>query len=193
MDRRIVLVGDRGGGELVSSGQSSLGRGWRRTGLSPACGTGGLRGSDQPGADCCGGGGAARGLVPLAVSRLGLLRSYRISFVALAASGPLWVAAGRSLPALTAWACLLGAGYGAFVGLSPAVAADVLGTAALGRRLGALYTSAGVGALAGPLFAGAAIEMTGGYLAAIALAASAGAVDALAVRSSSNVVFGIGC
>ena len=85
----------------------------------------------------------------------------------------------------------------AFAGLLRAISRDLAVKGGdrrrLGRCLGALYTSAGVGAPLGPLFAGAAIDMTGGYLAAIVIAATAGVVGALAVRSSLQIVSGTGC
>lgn len=122
---------------------------------------------------------AGRLLVPIAARRLGLLRAYRAALLSLGGSAVIWLGAGTSWPALIAFAGIFGAAYGAFGALSPVVAAELLGATALGRGFGALYMSAGVGALAGPPLAGSTIDATGGYDAAIGLTATAGLAGAL--------------
>jgi MFS family permease len=124
---------------------------------------------------------AGRLLIPTAVRRRGLLGSYRTTMLMLATSGALWLGTGGTLPALILLAFVLGSAYGAFVALSPAVAMQLLGVTALGRRLGTLYTSAGIGALAGPTLAGATIDITGGYTAASGLVITAAVAATLAL------------
>jgi len=51
--------------------------------------------------------------------------------------------------------------------LSPVAMAGIFGLEGLGGVLGVQYTSAGVGALIGPIAAGAIIEATGSYTVAI--------------------------
>jgi MFS family permease len=49
---------------------------------------------------------------------------------------------------------VLGLSYGGFIALSPVVTAERFGLVGLGGVLGTLYTSAGIGTLAGPPIAG---------------------------------------
>lgn len=84
----------------------------------------------------------------------------RASFALMAVSFVLWYLADSSLAMLTLFVIVLGVGYGGFIALSPAVVAALFGTADLGAILGALYTAAGVGGLAGPPLAGELIDRT---------------------------------
>tara|TARA_B100001142_G_C14151108_1_gene584577 strand:+ start:214 stop:621 length:408 start_codon:yes stop_codon:yes gene_type:complete len=90
----------------------------------------------------------------------------------------IWLLAGGNYILLLAFAALLGVGYGGYVALSPVAAAGIFGLQGLGGVLGVLYTSAGIGALIGPIAAGAVIDATGSY--SIAIIASI-IVSALAV------------
>lgn len=101
--------------------------------------------------------------------RLGRVRTYRACFFVMGASFAIWFAA-PSLPWLVVFTVVLGFGYGGFIALSPAVAAELFGVTGLGSLLGVLYTSAAFGTLVGPPAAGAIIDATGGYRPAIALA-----------------------
>ena len=78
-----------------------------------------------------------------------------------------WLIAGANYPLLLLFAALLGVGYGGFVALSPVAMAGIFGLEGLGGVLGIQYTSAGVGALIGPIAAGAIIDATGSYTVAI--------------------------
>ena len=78
-----------------------------------------------------------------------------------------WLIAGANYPLLLLFAGLLGVGYGGFVALSPVAMAGIFGLEGLGGVLGVQYTSAGVGALIGPVAAGAIIDATGSYTVAI--------------------------
>ena len=107
--------------------------------------------------------------------RLGAVRAYKGSFLAIAASYPLWLFS-TGYPGLVAFAVVFGVAYGGFIALSPAVMAHLFGTATMGRLVGLLYTSAGIGALVGPPLAGLTVDKTGSYRwgigAAMALAAA---------------------
>jgi len=81
----------------------------------------------------------------------------------------IWLLAGGSYPALVTFTIVMGIGYGGFIALAPAVAATLFGTVGLGTILGALYTAAGFGGLAGPPLAGAVIDGVS-YAAAIVMA-----------------------
>ncbi len=101
--------------------------------------------------------------------RAGVVRLYQASFLVLALSYGIWLAA-ASYPVMVAFALVMGAGYGGYVALSPAVIAHLFGTNRMGTVLGALYTSGGIGAMAGPPLVGLIIDRTGSYRIAIAAA-----------------------
>jgi MFS family permease len=99
--------------------------------------------------------------------RLGRIRTYQACFFTMAASYGLWLVSQSFLP-LLAFALVMGVGYGGFIALSPAVIADLFGTAGMGGVVGVQYTGAAVGALVGPIAAGRLIDATDGYAWAIA-------------------------
>ena len=101
--------------------------------------------------------------------RAGAVRLYQASFLVLALSYGIWLAA-SSYPMMVAFALVMGAGYGGYVALSPAVIAHLFGTNRMGTVLGALYTSGGIGAMVGPPLVGLIIDRTGSYRVAIACA-----------------------
>jgi MFS family permease len=101
------------------------------------------------------------------VSRVHL---YQSTFVIVGLSFLIWLFASRSFTLLMVYAIMLGSGYGGFIVLSPAVAAEIFGLAGLGTILGATYTAAGVGGLLGPTIAGYLIDKTAGFTAAITAA-----------------------
>lgn len=101
--------------------------------------------------------------------RVGVVRLYQASFLVLALSYGLWLIA-ASYPMMVAFALVMGAGYGGYVALSPAVIAHLFGTQRMGSLLGVLYTSGGIGAMAGPPLVGLIIDRTGSYRVAIAAA-----------------------
>jgi MFS family permease len=105
-------------------------------------------------------------------ARAGLIRLYQLCFLALGLSFTIWLGA-RSYSLLVVFALTMGASYGGYVALSPAVMAELYGTARLGVVLGVLYTSCGMGALIGPPLAGVIIDRTGGYGWAIGFATAA--------------------
>ena len=111
--------------------------------------------------------------------RIGRIRTYRMCFVVIGLSFAIWLVA-PSYPWLVLFAIVMGGGYGGFVALSPAVAAEVFGVSGLGRLIGVLFTGAGVGALAGPPLAGLVIDAHG-YRWAIAASMVVALVGALAL------------
>jgi MFS family permease len=98
--------------------------------------------------------------------RLGSVRTYRACFLVMSLSYLVWFAT-TTYPWLLAFAVLFGVAYGGFIALSPAVMADIFGTRAMGRLVGLQYTSAAIGALAGPPLAGLVIDATDSYRWAI--------------------------
>ena len=104
--------------------------------------------------------------------RAGVVRLYQGSILVLALSYGIWLAA-DSYAAMVVFALVMGAGYGGYVALGPAVMAHLFGTQRLGAVIGVLYTSGGFGAMIGPPLAGMIIDRTGSYRMAIACALGA--------------------
>ncbi len=92
---------------------------------------------------------------------LPLMRLYQLSFTIMGLSYLIWLFAGDNYPVLVIYTLVMGTSYGGFIALSPAVAAELFGLAGLGGVLGALYTAAGIGGLAGPPLAGLLIDDAG--------------------------------
>jgi MFS family permease len=115
-----------------------------------------------------------------AADRLGPVTAFRVSMAILLLSYVLWLVA-PGYPLLAAFALALGLGYGGWVALSPSVMAELFGPEGLGGSVGALYTSAGIGALLGPPFAGFLVDVTGDYRPAIAAAIGLSAASLLLV------------
>jgi MFS family permease len=111
---------------------------------------------------------------------VGVVRLYQASFLTLATSYVLWLLSG-SYWMLVVFTLVMGTGYGGYVALGPAVAANIFGIRRLGALLGMLYTSSGLGALAGPPLAGMIIDHTGSYRGAIAFALGAAVLSFLAL------------
>lgn len=103
---------------------------------------------------------AGRLVLGTVADRVGRIRTYRACFGVMALSYGIWLVA-PSYPWLVVFAVVMGAAYGGFIALSPAVAADVFGTIYLGGLIGFLYTGAGLGALIGPPLAGEVIDAHG--------------------------------
>ena len=101
--------------------------------------------------------------------RAGVVRLYQASFLVLALSYSIWMVA-NSYSTMVVFALVMGAGYGGYVALSPAIVAHLFGPHRMGTVLGALYTSGGFGAMVGPPLVGMIIDRTGSYRIAIAAA-----------------------
>jgi len=99
--------------------------------------------------------------------RFSRIHLYQSTFMIVALSFLVWLFSSHSFTLLVVYAVLLGAGYGGFIVLSPAVAAEIFGLLGLGTILGAIYTAAGIGGLLGPTLAGWLIDKSGGYNTAI--------------------------
>lgn len=112
---------------------------------------------------------------------LGLRRSYVASTLALAAAMLAWlVLPVPPLACLLAVGFALGAAFGVFVGLSPALIADRFGQRSLTTIIGVIYTGGGVGALLGPWLGGRTFDATGSYHAAALGGAAVAALAAVA-------------
>ncbi|MBW2365018.1 MAG: hypothetical protein JRF25_08110 [Deltaproteobacteria bacterium] len=72
--------------------------------------------------------------------KISRIRLFQTTFFLVALSFSLWLLASKSYIMLVAFAVVLGAGYGGFIALSPAVAAELFGLIGLGSILGAMYT-----------------------------------------------------
>ena len=108
------------------------------------------------------GGSSILGRIGLGVlgDRLGRVRTFQACFLAMALSYFIWLPS-KSFWPLLAFAVVMGVGYGGFIALSPAVIADLFGTAGMGGVVGLSYTAAGVGGLIGPIAAGRVIDRFG--------------------------------
>jgi MFS family permease len=112
--------------------------------------------------------------------RMGRRTSLAATFVGMILTILLWL--GGPYPVLlVCFALVFGVFYGGFVALLPSVVMDYFGGRNVSAIIGALYTSAGVGTLFGPTFAGYAFDVTGSYTAPILAAALANALAAVCV------------
>ena len=94
--------------------------------------------------------------------RVGLIRLYQAAVLALGLSYFIWLAA-HSYPMMVLFALAMGASYGGYVALAPAVVAELFGVAGMGVVLGTLYTSTALTTLFGPPIVGAIVDRTGSY------------------------------
>lgn len=104
----------------------------------------------------------------LTAGKLGIVRVYQATFFCLGLSFLVWLIGGGAYAVLVVFAIFMGTAYGGFIALLPAVMATKFGTVGLGSVLGAMYTAAAVGGLAGPPVAGVMIDKWG-YEPTIAL------------------------
>lgn len=137
--------------------------------------------------------GLASLLGRLALGALGtvlpLMRLYQISFTVMGFSYLIWLFAGDNYTLLVIYSLVMGSSYGGFIALSPAVAAELFGLAGLGGVLGALYTAAGIGGLAGPPLAGLLIDDAGYRLTiVVAMAVALSSVPLLVAAGRARVV-----
>ena len=137
--------------------------------------------------------GLASLLGRLALGALGtvlpLMRLYQISYTVMGLSYLIWLFAGDNYTLLVIYSLVMGSSYGGFIALSPAVAAELFGLAGLGGVLGALYTAAGIGGLAGPPLAGLLIDDAGyRFTIVMAMAAALLSVPLLIAASRARAV-----
>lgn len=112
--------------------------------------------------------------------RVGSYRLFVASFILMMMSHSLWLIADGHYWFLVIYTVVLGIGYGGFIVLGPAVAADLFGLDGLGGVLGTLYTSAGGGSLLGPPIAGLLFDSFGSS-AAIMFAMAMGLCSTVAI------------
>ena len=97
----------------------------------------------------------------------------------LGASMLLWLAAG-GYPALALFALWMGTSYGGIVSLMPAMCMDLFGARAVSSIIGALYTGAALGNIAGPWLAGRMFDASGSYASVIVACTGLSALATLA-------------
>lgn len=100
--------------------------------------------------------------------RVGRRLALACTFGAMALTLLFWLAATERW-SLVVFALVFGAAYGGFVALVPALTTDYFGGRNAGGILGALYTGAAIGALAGPTLAGAVYDARNSYTLPILL------------------------
>jgi MFS family permease len=105
--------------------------------------------------------------------RTGTIRAFQLTVITLGLSFAIWLAF-PAYAGLVVFAIVLGLGYGGWVALSPSVIAELFGAEGMGGTVGFLYTSAAIGALLGPPFAGLIVDRTGSYVTAIVVALALG-------------------
>lgn len=94
--------------------------------------------------------------------RLGRRRSLMGSYAGMGITLVWWLAA-TEFWSLAIFAVFFGIAYGGFVALLPALTSDYFGARNAGGIIGILYSSAGIGALIGPVVAGAIYDARGSY------------------------------
>jgi MFS family permease len=116
--------------------------------------------------------------------RMGRSRTLVLMQASMGASMLLWNAAG-GYTALALFALWFGLSYGGIVSMLPALCMDLFGARAVSSIIGALYTSAALGNLLGPVVAGAVFDKTGSYGPAIWACI---ALSALATLASARLI-----
>lgn len=94
--------------------------------------------------------------------RFGVVGVYRGALAIMPFAFAIWLFADGSYPLLVAFAAVLGVSYGGFVALAPAVLIETAGVESLGRKMGVVFLSFGLGGLIGPPAAGALSDATSG-------------------------------
>lgn len=102
--------------------------------------------------------------------RVGVVGVYRGALAVQPVAFLIWLVAGGSYPLLVLFATVLGISYGGFVAIAPAVIIEQAGVESLGRKMGVVFLSFGLGGLIGPPAAGAIADATSGRTAPIAIA-----------------------
>lgn len=112
-------------------------------------------------------------------SRLGALRLMQLTIIVQPVVYLAWLFASDSLVILAVFALALGVAYGGFVAISPEVAIVLFGAQNVGRLMGLLFLSFGVGGLLGPPIAGWVADESGQrpvIIAVVLIVAAAAAV-----------------
>jgi len=111
--------------------------------------------------------------------RLGALRVVQLAMFLQPLCYLLWLAFGDTVTGLAIFALLLGTAYGGFVALIPETSIVLYGTEELGRTMGLLFLSFGVGGLIGPPIMGAIADGPGQRAAIIAITIVAAVATAI--------------
>lgn len=124
------------------------------------------------------------------VRRVGALRLLQSTLLVQLGAYVVWFFAGGTVPVLVCFVVLLGASYGGFVSLAPEALIRLVGLSAIGRSMGLMFLSFGLGGLVGPPFAGwlddgSIDSQAGTVLLTIGLVAAA-VVAALTIRADLN-------
>jgi len=93
--------------------------------------------------------------------RVGAVRIYQVMLLLQPVAYGIWLVAGSSVGLLIAFALVLGTTYGGFVAITPEVGITLFGVENMGRMMGQLFLSFGVGGLIGPPVAGLLADNTG--------------------------------
>lgn len=107
--------------------------------------------------------------------RLGRRRSLVGAFAGMGVALLWWLVA-TDLWSLVVFSLAFGVAYGGFVALMPALTTDYFGGRNAGGIIGILYSSAGIGALIGPVLAGVIYDAQGSYTLPILFGAAMNAV-----------------
>ncbi len=94
--------------------------------------------------------------------RVGVVGVYRGALAIMPVGFLIWLFANGSYPLLVTFAVVLGVSYGGFVAIAPAVLIEQAGVESLGRKMGVVFLSFGLGGLIGPPAAGAIADATSG-------------------------------
>jgi len=105
--------------------------------------------------------------------RLAVLPLFKLTVFIMGSSYAIWLLS-SSHASLLFFALVLGVGYGSRISLVPGVLIECFGLQHLGTVLGVFFTASGLSALLGPLLAGLAVDLTGSYSGAIAVALATG-------------------
>ncbi len=120
---------------------------------------------------------AGRLLLGGSADRVGRRFALGATFIAMGVALASWLAATEQW-SLALFALFFGAAYGGFVALVPALTADYFGGRSMGAILGWLYTAAALGALLGPVLAGAVYDARDSYALPILLGVAMNGVAA---------------
>jgi MFS family permease len=114
--------------------------------------------------------------------KIGTMRIYKLSVLAMALSYGLWLA----LPAyawLAVFAAVLGLAYGVRIALVAPVLIELFGSRNLGALLGAFFTATGIAGLLGPLAAGLAVDASGSHAGGIVAAIIMGSLGYVVIAA----------
>jgi MFS family permease len=111
---------------------------------------------------------------------LGVLSLFKLTVFMMAASYAIWLFS-SSYVALVTFAVLLGIAYGSRIAAVPGVLIEYFGLQNVGTVLGVFFTASGLSALLGPLLAGIAVDLTGGYRGGIVFALATGLLGFVAI------------